>query len=431
MSALRFRFIVGIATITGLGFSTGWARDVRLAIPKHSELTPVQRLNRQGVDAVRKHQYEKAEAIFYKAYLYDAADPFTLNNLGYISELQGNLTRAQKFYALASQQGSDAVIDRSNTKRLEGKPMTSAFSGMRDVPMHVNRMNVGAIQLLGQRRDFEAEALLKKALTLEPDNPFTLNNMGVAEEATGDLTSALRYYQEAAAAHSTEPIVVTLERSSRGKPVSQTAAASAQKLKRRLRHIDPAHARATMLTLRGVSAINQNDWATAKKDLQEAYSLDPSSAFSLNNLGYLAEKDGDLETAQYYYSKAREAEDARARVGLATQSSAEGQHLVAVASDSGQKVDTELARYSQAERQQTGPVVLLHRDNTPVNTNPPAPAKPPVQPGSPAAPSTPNPPNGASQPGRAPQSGSGAPPQAAPAQPATPAAPNTGSPTPH
>ena len=72
----------------------------------------MQRLNREGVDAIRKHQYEKAEAIFYKAYLYDPADPFTLNNLGYISELQGQLDRAHKFYTLASEQGS-AALDRS------------------------------------------------------------------------------------------------------------------------------------------------------------------------------------------------------------------------------------------------------------------------------------------------------------------------------
>ena len=55
-----------------------------------------------------------------------------------------------------------------------------------------------------------------------------------------------------------------------------------------------------MLTLRGVSATNQNDWSTAKQDFLQAYSLDSDSAFSLNNLGYVAEKDGDLETAQFY-----------------------------------------------------------------------------------------------------------------------------------
>lgn len=383
----RLRLIVVIAAMAGLGFPTVWAHDVRVTLPRRSETTPVQRLNRQGVEAVRKHQYEKAEALFYKAYLFDAADPFTLNNLGYISELQGKLDRAQKFYSLASQQGSDAVIDMSNSKLLQGQPMTSALTGLKDVRLRVNRMDVEAIQLLSQQRNFEADALLRKSLALDPRNPFTLNDLGVAEEATGDFPGALKYYDEAAATRSAEPIVVTLQRSSRGKPVSESAAMSARVLRKRIRNLDPTQARAAMLTLRGVSAVNQNDADTARKNFLEAYSIDPHSAFSLNNLGYLAEKRGDLESAKFYYSRALQAEDAGARIGLATQKTAEGQHLVAVAQDNTVKVSGELDQYAQAQRRQTGPVELLRRDNTPVDTKPPAPSKPPV----PAASGTPQP----------------------------------------
>src|SRR5271156_3265741 len=128
------RLLAVVAVITGSGFQNVWARDLTITLPKRSELTPVQRLNRQGVEAIQKHQYDKAEAIFYKAYLYDPADPFTLNNLGYISELQGEVDRALKFYALASEQGSDAVIDRSNATQLQGKPMTDALTGLTNLP---------------------------------------------------------------------------------------------------------------------------------------------------------------------------------------------------------------------------------------------------------------------------------------------------------
>ena len=353
------------AVLLSLAVQPTWAHDLKVTIPGRSELTPVQRLNREGVEAIDKHQYEKAEAIFYKAYLYDPADPFTLNNLGYISELQGELDRAQKFYALASEQGSEALIDVSNSRQLEGKPMSYALTSLKDVPMRVNRMNVEAIELLSQRRNFEADDLLHQALALEPMNAFTLNNLGVAEEATGDFENALKYYDAAAAFHSSEPIVVSLKRSWRGKPVSKMAAESARELRKKMRTVGNDEAQATMLSLRGVAATNRNDWPTAKQDFLKAYSLNPDSAFSLNNLGYVAERDGDLETAQFYYAKARQAEDADARIGLATQRSAEGQQLLAVATDSGHSVDGVLDQYSRARRQQTGPIELIPRDNTP------------------------------------------------------------------
>jgi len=58
-----------------------------------------------------KNQYEKAKTLFYKAYVLDPGDPFTLNNLGYIAELEGQQDRAQTFYGLAGDQATDANID--------------------------------------------------------------------------------------------------------------------------------------------------------------------------------------------------------------------------------------------------------------------------------------------------------------------------------
>lgn len=353
------------------------ARDIKITIPGHSELTPVQRLNREGVDAVEKHEYEKAEGLFYKAYLYDPADPFTLNNIGYVSELQGQLDRAEKFYKLAAEQGCDAVIDRASTKDLKGKPMMYAVDTLKNVPMRINRMNVMGIELLSQNRDFEAEALLRKALELDSKNAFTQNNLGVAEESVGDFENALKYYDEAAASHAMEPVVVTLKRSVRGKPVSEVAASSADDLRKRMEKMDLARIKATMLTMRGVYEVNQNDWSAAKQNFLEAYSLDPNSAFALNNLGYVSERDGDPETAQFYYEKAKRADDGRDRVGLATEISAQGQHMSAIAGDSTRKVDVELAAYTQSRRGQEGPVELTPRNGAQITPDtPPAAASP-------------------------------------------------------
>jgi tetratricopeptide (TPR) repeat protein len=97
-----------------------WARDLHFTLPRPSHLTPVQKLNRDGVEEIRKRSYQKAEALFYKAYLLDPDDPFTLNNLGYVSELQGQVDRAQRFYKLAAQQSTDAIIDQASSKQLQG-----------------------------------------------------------------------------------------------------------------------------------------------------------------------------------------------------------------------------------------------------------------------------------------------------------------------
>ena len=365
-----------ITVMVCFGAPNARAGDLKLTLPSHSELTLVQRLNREGVDAIRKQQYEKAETLFYKAYLFDPGDPFTLNNLGYISELQGQLERAQKFYALSSEQATDAVIDRANAKRLEGKPMRDAFGTLQDQPMQVNRMNVEAVRLLAAGRASEADLLLQKALALDPRNIFTLNNIGVAKEARGDYDEALTYYLAAADSHSTEPVIVTLNRAWRGKPVSIMAADSAKKLRERMQKAAGSQAQAALLAVRGVSATNRNDWPTARKDFLKSYSLDPYSAFSLNNIGYLSERDGDLETAEFFYARAEKAEDAKVRVGLATRSSAEGKHISAVAVDSDQKVDGRIIQENQARRRHAGPIELKHRDDTPV-------VEPTVSPGEP------------------------------------------------
>lgn len=362
----KLKLTAVIAFILVSGSHDIWAGDIlKITIPKHSELTPVQRLNREGVDAVNRKQYEKAATLFYKAYLYDPADPFTLNNLGYISELQGELDRARNFYALASEQSSNANIDRSNAKQLEGQPMQYAFKSLQDVPMRVNRMNVNAMDLLSKNRGVEAVSLLQETLSLDAQNPFTLNNLGVAEETIGDYDNALKSYAAAAESHSLEPVVVTLDRSWRGKPVSAMATASARRLEARMKKMDSAKVNAIMFTLRGVSATNRNDVTAARQDYIHAYSLDPDSAFSLNNRGYVAEMDGDFEAAEFFYGKARKASDSNARVGLATLPSAEGERLFTVATDSDHLIDSELDKYSLDRRRQTGPIELTHRKYAP------------------------------------------------------------------
>ncbi|MGH9497958.1 MAG: tetratricopeptide repeat protein [Terriglobales bacterium] len=378
-----------MAALTGMFTHVAYGGDLKITLPKRSHLTPVQRLNQEGVEAVQKHQYEKATALFYKAYLYDPDDPFTLNNLGYIAELDGQVDRAQHFYELASLQSTDAVIARASSSKLDGQPFEAAIKGVRDQPVEITRANVSAVHLLSQRRGSEAEALLRTALAVDPHDPFTLNNLGVAKEVEGDLKDALKYYKEAAETHSSQAVIVTYNRAWRGRSVSEMASESAGRLEQRIQS-ETVQERAALLNLEGVAAINRNDWQDADQNFRAAYSLDPNSAFSLNNIGYVAEMTDDPETAQLFYQKARQAQTAGARVDLATRQSAEGMKLFEVSGDNDQKVATEIAQAAQARRRESGPIELKHRDNTPVveSAEPATPVAPQsVPPASPAVPS--------------------------------------------
>lgn len=358
----------GWVAISLLGINVGWilpahAADFKITLPKHSRMTPVQELNRAGVDAVRKRSYQKAEALFYKAYLLDPDDPFTLNNLGYISELQGQVDRAQRFYALAAEQPTDAVIDQSTSKRVQGHSINEALA-IPHGPLQINHDNVEAVRLLSQGRATEADLLLQNTLKSDPENVFTLNNMGVAKEMEGESEQALKYYDAAMATHSDAAAVVTLNRSWRGKPVYEMAAQNGRRLRSRLETQQSDEIRLAELNLRGVSAVNRNDMNAADQDFRNAYALDPNNAFALNNIGYLAEIEGDPETAQFFYEKARAVTGANSTVGLATRHAAEGLKLSQVASDSDSKVEHKVTQERAAVRQEHEPIVLRRRDNT-------------------------------------------------------------------
>lgn len=370
--------IIGFVGVlaAGIGSRSAAAGDLKITIPRRSTLTPVQRLNREGVEAVRKHNYSKAEQLFYKAYLFDPDDAFTLNNLGYISELQGQIDRAQRFYSLAAEQSSEAVIDRASVRRVEGRPMKDALA-LTDQPLQINHANVEAVRLLSQGRAPEADLLLQETLRTDSHNVFTLNNMGVAKEMEGEAQQALKYYDEAAGEHSDASAVVTTDRVWRGRPVSEMAQQNARALREHLARAKDVSEQVSELNLRGVSAVNRNDLGAANEDFRNAYKLDPNNAFTLNNIGYVSELEGDRETAQFFYERARQAGGANATVGVATRRTEEGRKLFAVAADSDEKVEAKVTQERNALRQQHQPVVLRRRDNSVVDDSvppPPAPA---------------------------------------------------------
>src|SRR5581483_2701706 len=314
-----------------VALQVAWAGDLKINIPKRSHLTPVQELNRDGVKAVNKHDFKKAQKLFYKAYLIDPNDPYTLNNLGYISELQGQVDRALQYYQLAAKENSSSNIDESSVKDLKGKTIASVTSSFENRDLRINRGNIEAMNLLQQGRSAEADKLLQDTLALDPHNPFTLNNLGYAMETEGDLQSALRYYNQAANLNSSDKIIVAPDPRWRGKTISEVAGRNARAVETRLANEQSVADEVARLNLQGVSALNHNDRPKAREFFEKAYRLDKTNAFALNNMGYVAELDGDQETANEFYAEARRAEGANLKATVTSKRQMRGLPLTAVA----------------------------------------------------------------------------------------------------
>lgn len=353
------------------------AQGLRINLPKRSQSTPVQKLNRHGVKEIQKHHLDRAERLFYKAYLIDPDDPFTLNNLGYISELQGKIERAQRYYELAAKENnSETVIAMASARKLEGRKLSEVTNSYGNLELRINRGNIQAMALLQQGRNQEAEDILHETLKLDPRNPFTLNNLGFAMEGQGDLESALGYYNDASLTHSPEPIVVAIDPHWRGKPISDIAFKNAQAVRARLASEQSAQDHAARLNLEGVSALNHNQPQKALDYFERAYKLDPRNAFSLNNMGYVAETQGDEETANEFYDMARRGEGAGAPVSVASHHEMVGAAVGQVAGSNAQGSTANLQAEAEIKRRNRAPIVLRRRDNTPVTS--PEPVQPPV-----------------------------------------------------
>ena len=90
----------------------------------------------------------------------------------------------------------------------------------------------------------------------------------------------------------------------------------------------------------------------------------------------MAERSGDLESAEDFYRQARSAGAANDRVGLATRPAAEGSKLSSVADASDSKVSSAIEVTSAARHREGGPVELKRRDGSIVDPNTAAPTQP-------------------------------------------------------
>ena len=369
----------------------GFASNLQIPIPQRGVSTPSQKLNREGVAELKRGHQKKAKQLFYRAYLLDPQDPFTLNNLGYVAELEGDADRALRYYALAAREHTDAVIDRSNEASLKGKPLDEAFRQVQNSDQELSRLNERAIVLLRDGHVFEAKNMLQSALPRHPDDPFLLNNLGYAMENVGDVEGALRCYSQAASLHSTKRVVVTPRAKWRGRPVSEVARENAVAMSEQIARGEGVDATTARLNLRGVAALNDNNPSVAKGFFLQAYQQDARNAFTLNNLGYIAELAGDRESAGMYYEAARAGRDANAKVSYSTRRDAEGQKIDKLADDNQLDVEATLKAVQEMKRREQRPIELKRRDAVPENSEQESTPVPPIGVQAPALPTLPPP----------------------------------------
>jgi len=385
---------VFLAVVFIAGTNVAVAGDIKVPISRRNLSTPTQKLNREGVAELKHGHRDKAKKLFYKAYLLDPEDPFTLNNLGYMAELDGDADRAVRYYALAAKEHTDAIIDESSERELKGKPLDAAYENVQNSDHEISKFSEQATVMFEHGRIFEARNLLRTALQSHPQDPFLLNNLGYAMETTGDLESALRYYSEAASLHSNKTVIVTPRAQWRGQPVSEIAAKNARAVNQEIAAGEGVEAATARLNLRGVAALNDNNPTAAREFFMQAYKRDPQNAFTLNNLGYITELDGDWESAQSYYEAARSGHDAKAKVSYSTRGEAEGEKINDLAAENRSSTDTTLRTMQEQRRRSNSPVELIPRNSAPGS----APESRPVPPVNMPAPSLPGlPPPGSQQ----------------------------------
>jgi hypothetical protein len=177
-------------------------------------------------------------------------------------------------------------------------------------------------------------------------------------------------------------VIVAIDPRWRGKPISDIAFRNETAVRQRLQSEGSQQARAARLNVEGVSALNHNESGKAENYFRQAYQLDPQSAFSLNNMGFLSEVLGDPETAADFYSRARIGVGAGNPVSVASRHSMVGEAVGQVAATNTEAAEAGLQAIAEAKRRNRTPIVLRRRDNTPVTgpdaQNPPATENPNV-----------------------------------------------------
>jgi tetratricopeptide (TPR) repeat protein len=199
---------------------------------------PALKTNKANVEAIGllgKGRIAEAEDTLKHVLATDPHNPFTLNNMGFVMESEGDLQSALKYYsAAASLHSRDIILVSPNTK-WRGKPISEVAADNaravsqiiakgEDLQAQIARLNLRGVAALNHNDPQGAKEFFQQAYKLDPGNAFSLNNMGYVSELAGDRETAETYYADARSAADRNMLVTyASRREAEGQPVSSVA----------------------------------------------------------------------------------------------------------------------------------------------------------------------------------------------------------------
>jgi Tfp pilus assembly protein PilF len=88
-----------------------------------------QRLLGQAVDSLKQGDTARYKEIVQKAYADDPNDPFVINNMGLVAEMDGNTHQAKEYYWLAWQRADSLTVLTTNDGQYQGKLLKDVALG--------------------------------------------------------------------------------------------------------------------------------------------------------------------------------------------------------------------------------------------------------------------------------------------------------------
>src|SRR2546429_9729726 len=104
------------------------AQALRNRMESHNPLEArVAEFNLRGVSAINRNDLRTADQDFRKAYALNPNNAFARNNIGYVSEIEGDRETAQFFYDSAQQAlGANAKVGLATRRAFEGQKLFQA-----------------------------------------------------------------------------------------------------------------------------------------------------------------------------------------------------------------------------------------------------------------------------------------------------------------